>query len=493
MKRRGLCLRPGAVIALAAFLPLPAMAQWVPQVLPPGVTLVLSVDLASPQEGAAGGYALSGGFQGRALFTTDGGTTWSAAQVPAASRALVEVDMLEGGVGFIAGAVNTPFLSHPRAAAVLHHTDSSPASSQRAAFHLRRGMDGVSAYRGMFLKTTDGGRSWLEYGDLPPETYYLYGVSFPSADVGYVTASTTPNVGEATVLKTTDGGLTWSVQAAGDSIVSLPAIRFHDTLRGYAVGYQNRSQTISGVILRTADGGAVWERSVFPDVDHFADVSIVDGSTAYAAGVGVLASPVVYRTTDGGLSWTSLQAGTGTVLLEGISFAAGSSTGIICGSGPGIGPYAARTTDGGGTWTQALLPSLPGGTLLVGALLLDPLQGYITGGDPFSQGVVLFTANGGVAAVPGQEREPGGGLLWGGYPNPFNAVTHVTFRIPERGHVRLSIHDVQGREVALLAEGLREPGSHTVAWHAAGAPSGVYFCRMAAGGRTETGKLLLLK
>jgi uncharacterized repeat protein (TIGR02543 family) len=64
-------------------------------------------------------------------------------------------------------------------------------------------------------------------------------------------------------------------------------------------------------------------------------------------------------------------------------------------------------------------------------------------------------------------------------PNPARGRTTIPFAIPRDARVRLSIVDVQGREVAVLADGVRPAGRHDVSWDPrAGATSpGVYFVR----------------
>jgi hypothetical protein len=98
------------------------------------------------------------------------------------------------------------------------------------------------------------------------------------------------------------------------------------------------------------------------------------------------------------------------------------------------------------------------------------------------------------------------------YPNPFNPTTTVRFTIggvvapigiyPERSrggedpaaaHVRLSVYDMLGREVAVLANERMKPGSYSVAWNAIGMASGIYVYRMTAGDRADSRAMLLLK
>jgi hypothetical protein len=49
-------------------------------------------------------------------------------------------------------------------------------------------------------------------------------------------------------------------------------------------------------------------------------------------------------------------------------------------------------------------------------------------------------------------------------PNPFNPKTEIRFALGEEDRVRLSVHDVHGRVVAILAEGILPAGSHRVPW-----------------------------
>ena len=69
-------------------------------------------------------------------------------------------------------------------------------------------------------------------------------------------------------------------------------------------------------------------------------------------------------------------------------------------------------------------------------------------------------------------------------PNPFTRRTVVRFALPQAGPVRLVAFDVQGREVARLADGERAAGSHTVEWEDAALGGGVYFLRLEHGGRS---------
>ena len=79
------------------------------------------------------------------------------------------------------------------------------------------------------------------------------------------------------------------------------------------------------------------------------------------------------------------------------------------------------------------------------------------------------------------------------YPNPFNPETNIEFTLPAATDVEIKVFDVNGREVATLADTFLPAGQHAVSWNAAEFASGVYLYRMTAGDFTATKQLTLLK
>jgi hypothetical protein len=79
------------------------------------------------------------------------------------------------------------------------------------------------------------------------------------------------------------------------------------------------------------------------------------------------------------------------------------------------------------------------------------------------------------------------------YPNPFNPSTIISYQLPENSFVTLKVYDVLGREVKTLVDKQENTGTHSALFNAGNLPSGIYFCRMQAGGFNQTIKLILLK
>lgn len=83
------------------------------------------------------------------------------------------------------------------------------------------------------------------------------------------------------------------------------------------------------------------------------------------------------------------------------------------------------------------------------------------------------------------------------YPNPFNPTTTIPFTLKSGCKTTLVIYDLLGHYVKSLINGVELPGRHSAKWDGTDAnggstPSGIYFCRMSAGGSSVTRKLLLI-
>ena len=108
-------------------------------------------------------------------------------------------------------------------------------------------------------------------------------------------------------------------------------------------------------------------------------------------------------------------------------------------------------------------------------------------------GTVADTVLFDLTSVAGFGQQPPGFVLEQNYPNPFNPGTTIPYQIAVRAHVVITVFDVLGREVAVLRNGIEEPGRKSVQWNPGGLASGVYFYRLAAGGYVATQKLLLTR
>ncbi|MDZ7294439.1 MAG: T9SS type A sorting domain-containing protein [candidate division KSB1 bacterium] len=79
------------------------------------------------------------------------------------------------------------------------------------------------------------------------------------------------------------------------------------------------------------------------------------------------------------------------------------------------------------------------------------------------------------------------------YPNPFNARTLIPFSLAHGDRVRLKVYDALGREVAVLVDEVRAPGTYTVTLDGTALPSGIFFYELVAGSERQVHKCLLLR
>ncbi len=84
------------------------------------------------------------------------------------------------------------------------------------------------------------------------------------------------------------------------------------------------------------------------------------------------------------------------------------------------------------------------------------------------------------------------------YPNPFNPTTTIDFTVPSAGPVKLSIFDVRGKLVRVLADGYSVAGDRSLQWNGkddrgVAVASGTYFYQLEANGVRSSRKMVLLK
>lgn len=208
----------------------------------------------------------------------------------------------------------------------------------------------IASASGGVWKTTNGGTAWAPISDeLPSLNHGAIGISKTSPDTLYVGTGeyTTQSLG-AGIFKTTDGGSTWS-QVATTAQVG-------NQFSGIAVDPTNanivHATGISGY-FRSLNGGSTWTQVLFSACSGL----VVDQTNPSRVFVGV-DSDGVYRSTDGGATFTRLSTGLPAVgagqrrvvVAMGVNnpsvvvaAMANSSSGVF-------GTY--RSADGGNTWSQ---------------------------------------------------------------------------------------------------------------------------------------------
>ncbi len=225
---------------------------------------------------------------------------------------------------------------------------------------------------GVLHVSTDGGETWGNaYRGFITETNDIHVLN--SKDV-YV-------AGGRTILKTTDGGNSWQsmqVDNSDSTYLDIRSVWFTDSLHGW-IGVENLGGW--GGVYRTTDGGLSWSNQI-DNVTRVFSVYFLNRKTGW-----FFSGDSSYITNDSGKTW-SAQVGDRPGLDEADAMEFVSpETGF---AGGYLGLY--KTTDGGDNWSKIDL-GIPD-PFVKGIYFIDPQKGWAVGYNG-NNGLVLKTTDGG--------------------------------------------------------------------------------------------------
>jgi len=187
------------------------------------------------------------------------------------------------------------------------------------------------------LHTTDGGTTWtVQYND--STDFIMYDVFFVDSNVGWIVGS------EGTIWYTSDGGDNWTDQTPGTTSESLKGIYALDQNLVYVCGNDS-------TLLKTTDGGSNWQlltsgSGTKPDL---VDIYAFDANNVYT--VSTSNDGVIMYTSDGGANWTTTYA---PFPPTGLSQRQYACTGLPNGTAYSVGYHGTvfKSTDFGHTWSN---------------------------------------------------------------------------------------------------------------------------------------------
>ena len=92
-----------------------------------------------------------------------------------------------------------------------------------------------------------------------------------------------------------------------------------------------------------------------------------------------------------------------------------------------------------------------------------------------------------------KEQIPSYFVLSQNFPNPFNPMTTISYRLPVNSKVTLKVYDMLGREIQAIVNEQKGAGYYTATFDGSRLASGAYFYKLQAGSFSQTKKLMLLK
>jgi len=320
--------------------------------------------------------------------------------------------------------------------------------------------------------TENGGQTWKRVDNLPATApVFICGMSVVNESVVYASGTNDPEE-KPRMIKTVDGGATWTGWEMSEHASLLVDCFFTSPLRGWVVGGKanvpNPSRDdVKPVVLFTEDGGKTWVNRVADLQDQFPfgewgwKIFFLTDQIGFVS-LENLNAAAILKTTDGGLTWTRhpINDPQGNANLEGIGFA-DANHGWVGGWGDAdfLTGLSSESLDAGNNWKNA-----------------NQIGRFINRFRFFGNPATLGYASG--RTVYKYSTEPVGpphhtltaaptGFLTSNEPEETRGSVEIVYTVPEGAkHQTIVIWNRFGKYVRkLVDESSPRPGKHTLTWN----------------------------
>jgi photosystem II stability/assembly factor-like uncharacterized protein len=338
---------------------------------------------------------------------------------------------------------------------------------------------------GSVYRTSDRGETWTDISTVIPDTgaftkrmcglahwdNTFYGVGWWGGNV-------------ARLFKSTDAGITWTTSYIDPNLASgLIDITFLSANLGFASGSRlyNSGSKRESVVLKTTDGGLSWTK-VFADTTiggRIWKLQFVNGLVGVGSIEPIYADTVaIIKTIDGGDSWQIMPVG------HRSSYAWGTQgVGFISEQKGWVGGYyhgMFETNDGGLTWD----------TLSIGADLnrffkIDDIM-YVSGQSVFKYSNAA-TDNG----TPSQAKPLPAALTI--FPNPSRGKVNIEFTTGAPMNIVLEVINLDTKTAYSVTAGYMKAGHYVYKWENPNAPPGHYIAWLGTDDIPVVGRFILVR
>ncbi|MBE2255489.1 MAG: T9SS type A sorting domain-containing protein [Ignavibacteria bacterium] len=376
----------------------------------------------------------------------------------------------------------------------------------------------IIGYDSVILKTTNTGNNWQTIRTNIPATN-------GGIICGYFNNENRGMIGSlGGVYRTSNGGLTWifsPVPSIGLSAISM--CKFTDSITGYACGWDAYPFPMisgyDGVLWKSTDGGNSWFELIRKTGDDFNGFQL-NGLDS----IKILGQTKIFSSINNGLNWSEKSILTNPAIYPRSFSNPFNDTIYISGSGGVI-----KSTDNGNNWFislqlnqnnslwslalqntnkiysvgnsgQIYFTSNSGNNWinqnsnsnqkLNSVFFVNKDTGFVVG----DSGIILKTFTGGLSKIEANYSNiPDYINLEQNFPNPFNPVTKIKFKISKSGDYLLEIFNLQGKKIETLINRKLYNGDFEVLWNASNYPSGIYFYKLKSESHNITKKMMLVK
>jgi photosystem II stability/assembly factor-like uncharacterized protein len=374
------------------------------------------------------------------------------------------------------------------------------------------------------FRTTDGGLNWLPVPTtgITNEIFCIWAMTDNLAFIGEGVVN-----GNAKLMKTTNAGLNWTtILTTGNNSGHFTGIAFTKgignmfglaiaervyrssdfgnnwvELNAGTVGVSNAQNSLMIVdnmfygfglnngaarVRLTTNNSVSWSTQTVNVTGNYTSAIAFHSNKQFGVAATSSSLPVIGRTTDGGLSWTNVNVGSGVSGTSYLTWVANTPVVYLLGQNGTI----KRSTDNGLTWVVTPTPGVTNLTHFDFFHAGNVVYGYAVSSNgnviKLSDTLVILTG-------VNNNQIPSEYSLGQNHPNPFNPVTTITYSVPASVNVKLTVLDAVGRVVDVLVNENKTAGNYEAVWNAANFSSGIYFYKIEAGNFTGTKKLVLIK
>ena len=314
-------------------------------------------------------------------------------------------------------------------------------------------------YKNIFLKTLDGGDTWIDLtNNLDPMARNgICGLSV--ADVNTIYGCGNWYMDSAYIIKSTDGGENWQFIKMQQYASSLIDMYFISKDTGFVTG-RSVDSLHTAIILYTTDGGNHWAIK-FRNTEFEEYCWKIQRLTdrIYFASIEDLmqVTPSILRSTDGGMSWTKHYVNSTPYNIEGIGF-----IDSLKGFSGGDKLTSFESDDGGIHWTPLVLCPYMDRVFRVNENVM-----FATGYQIWKYDRSLNT------------NSPASGnpqfINLKCYPNPSNNKLTIAFTLYRSTRAMLTLYDNNSRAVQYIVNADKPAGEYFYELNAGNISQGIYF------------------
>lgn len=227
-------------------------------------------------------------------------------------------------------------------------------------------------------------------------------------------------------------------------------------------------------IQRTTDGGNSWTEIDAAGSGPLSAVVFRNKTSGWASG----ANGRLLKTDDGGLSWNNMNLPLSTPYsLKPVTVLGTSEVWVASTT------HFFHSTNDGQIWTTSQLPD---SSDIFGLYFLNSNIGWVVGD---SGSIWKFDQLTSVKKQSPSETF----VVHGSFPNPFNPVTSIAFSLPKSGMATLRIYNITGRLITTLSESFLPSGYHEISFDGRTLSSGTYLYVLSTDFGSYSGKMILSK